>query len=68
MREWRMERINKCKEACDGEKIGYMYKCLRKIGMKVVKAAESNMMSIRELKNHFECVMKKSLKKFVVCL
>ena len=55
-REWWMERINECKEACERGRIGDMYKCLRKIGTKGVKAAESNMIPINDFKTHFETV------------
>ena len=55
-REWWTERINECKEACDRGRIGDMYKCLRKIGTKGVKAAESSMISISDFKSHFESV------------
>ena len=54
--DWWKERINECKEACEGGRIGEMYKCLRKIGMKGAKAAESSMISISDFKNHFESV------------
>ena len=55
-REWWMERINECKDACERGRIGDMYKCLRKIGMKGVKACESGTISISDFKSHFESV------------
>ena len=54
-RKWWTERINECKEACDRGRIGYMYKCLRKIGTKGVKAAQSNI-TVSDFKGHFESV------------
>ena len=55
-REWWCERINECKDACDRGRIGDMYKCLRRIGTKGVKAAESGLISISDFKSHFENV------------
>ena len=51
-----MERINECKDACERGRIGDMYKCLRKIGTKGVKACESGTISISDFKSHFESV------------
>ena len=55
-KEWWIGRINECRDACERGRIGDMYKCLRKIGMKGVKAAESGMISISDFKSHFESV------------
>ena len=55
-REWWKERIIECREACDSGRIGDMYECLRKIGMRGVKAGESSTISISEFKNQFESV------------
>ena len=56
-RDWWSDKINECKEACERGKIGDMYKCLRKIGIKGVKANESGIISISDFKSHFESVL-----------
>ena len=55
-REWWKERKNEFNEACDRGKIGDMYKCLRKIVARGIKAAESCMISTNDFKSHFESV------------
>ena len=62
-REWWSERINECKDACDRGRIGDMYKCLRRIGTKGVKAAESGFISISDFKSHFENVSRERYEK-----
>ena len=53
-----MERIEECRDSCERGRIGDMYKCLRKIGMKGAKAPESSGLTVREFKEHFEWVSK----------
>ena len=55
-REWRMKRMNECKETCVRGRRDDMYKWLRKTGTNMVKAAERSVISISNLKSHFEGV------------
>ena len=56
--EWWQERINECEEACAEGRVGDMYKCLRKIGMRGKPAGRGTTVTAKEFKEHFERVTK----------
>ena len=54
-REWWRGVIEECEEACARGRIGDMYKCLRRLGMRERPAARSMQLTVDEFKSHFEC-------------
>ena len=57
-KEWWNERIRECELACVQGRVGDMYKCLRKIGMRGRPAAKGTTVNANEFKEHFERVSK----------
>ncbi|KAI8519281.1 hypothetical protein Bbelb_025380 [Branchiostoma belcheri] len=55
-KRWWEERIRECKEACETGKIGQMYKLLKQVGTKGMKAPNSCTIEVKEFKEHFERV------------
>ena len=55
-REWWCERIKGCEIACNSGQIGKMYKIFKAIGRKEWKAPRSVVITVEELKVHFEKV------------
>ena len=56
-REWWNEKLGECQEACERDKIGEMYNCLRKLGTRGIKGANSCMLTVNKFKDHFEQLM-----------
>ena len=54
--EWWDGVLEECREACEGGKVGKMYKALEELGRRGMKAREGTNVTVSEFKEHFQRV------------
>ena len=65
-RRWWQDRVEECNVACDWGRVGEMYECLQKIGMKGRRAPESSRITVGAFKDILREFQRKGMRRIRV--